>query len=73
MTITTHSARITGPVPYVAASGRRQHIPIGPCLIESRGGPSIDIVWGADGQSCVMLPVEEMQAAQYRGSLVLLD
>ncbi len=73
MTITTHSARITGPVPYLVEGGGKQHIPIGPCLIESRGGPSIDIVWGADGQSSVVLPVEEMQAAQYRGSLILLD
>jgi hypothetical protein len=73
MDITTHRARITGPVSYLSGSGRKQNIPIGPCLVESVGGPLIDIVWGARGQSCVALPVEEIEAAQGHGHLVLLD
>lgn len=73
MDITTHSARITGPISYRAGSGRKQNIPIGPCLIESVGGRSIDIIWGARGQSSVALPVEEIKAAQEQGHLVLLD
>jgi hypothetical protein len=73
MDITTHQARITGPVPYRAGTGRMQNIPIGPCLVESLGGRSIDIVWGARGQSSVALPVEEIKAAQDLGHLVLLD
>ena len=73
MTLTTHHARITGPVAYVAGSGRRQNIPKGPCMVESLGGRCIDIVWGARGQSCVALPVEEVEAAREQGHLVLLD
>ena len=73
MDITTHRARIVGPVTYRAGTGRRQNIPIGPCLVESIGGRSIDIVWGTRGQSSVALPVEEIEAAQDHGHLVLLD
>lgn len=73
MDITTHHARITGPVPYLSGSGRRQNIPIGPCLVESLGGRSIDIIWGTRGQSSVALTVEEIEVAQDHGHLVLLD
>ena len=73
MDITTHRARIVGPVSYRAGSGRKQNIPIGPCLIESIGGHSSDIIGGARGQSCVALPAEEIRAAQDKGHLVLLD
>ncbi len=73
MDITTHRARITGPVSYRSASGRKQNIPIGPCLVESRGVRLIDIIWGTRGQSSVALPVEEVEAAQDHGHLVLLD
>jgi hypothetical protein len=73
MDMTTHHARITGPVPYLSGSGRRQHIPFGPCLVERVGERSIDIIWGARGQSSVALPVEEIEAAQNHGHLVLLD
>jgi len=73
MDITTHRARITGPVSYRAGTGRKQNIPIGPCLLERAGGRSVDIVWGARGQSSVALPVEEIEAAQNHGHLVLLD
>ena len=44
MTITTRGARITGPVNYLAESGQRQQIPVRPCLIESEGGQSVDII-----------------------------
>ncbi|MEO8299936.1 MAG: hypothetical protein ABI574_19260 [Burkholderiales bacterium] len=73
MDITTHHARITGPVSYRAGTGRKQNIPIGPCMVESVGGRSIDIIWGDRGQSSVALPVEEIEAAQDHGHLVLLD
>ncbi len=74
MDIRTRSARITGPIPFLAGSGRKQNIPIGPCLLEGVGGlPSVDIIWGAQGQNCVALPVEEVQAAQSQGHLILLD
>ena len=73
MATTTRSARITGPIPYLAKSGRQQHIPIGPCLVEDLGGSLVDIVWGAQGQRCAVLPAAEIEAAQDRGSLVLLD
>lgn len=73
MDLTTRRARITGPVSYRCGNGRKLNIPIGPCLVESLGGRSIDIVWGARGQSSVALPVEEIEAAQDRGHLVLLD
>jgi len=72
MDITTHRARIVGPDSYRAGTGRKQQIPIGPCLVESLGGRSIDIIWGARGQSSVALPVEEIEAAQDHGHLVLL-
>lgn len=71
--ITTHRARITGPVAYLTGSGRKQHIPIGPCLVESLGGRSMDIIWGTLGQSSVALSVEQIEAARDHGHLVLLD
>ena len=73
MAVTTHRARIVGPIPYGAGSGRRQHIPIGPCLVECLGGPSIDIIWGTRGQCSVALPVEAIETARDQGKLVLLD
>ena len=48
MQITTHSARITGPLAYLAAGGKMRHIPIGPCLLERTDGPVIlDEEWSA--------------------------
>lgn len=74
MDITTRSARITDPIPFVAGPGRKQNIPVGPCLLEAVGGrPSVDIIWGARGQNCATLPIAEVQAAQSHGHLVLLD
>jgi hypothetical protein len=73
MDITTHRARITGPVSYLSGSGRKQNIPVGPCLVDSVGGRSIDVIWGERGQSSVALPIEEIQAARDHGYLVLLD
>jgi hypothetical protein len=73
MHITTQRARIVGPVSYRAGTGRKQNIPIGPCLLEGLGGRSVDIIWGARGQSSVALPVEEIEAAKDQGHLVLLD
>lgn len=69
----THLARIVRPVPYQAGTGRRHNIPIGPCLVEAGHGASRDVVWGSHGQRSALLPLEEIQAAQELGSLVLLD
>lgn len=71
--MTTHRGRITGLVSYRSDTGREQSIPIGPCLFESIDGRSVDIVWGARGQSSVALPIEEIQAARDQGHLLLLD
>lgn len=73
MDMTSHLARITGPVPYLSTTGRKQNIPIGPCLVESIGGNSVDVVWGKHGQSSIALPVAEIEAARNQGHLVLLD
>ena len=73
MTISTHPARITGPVAYVASDGRKVNIPLGPCMVEHIDGPLPDIVWGSRGQSSAALPSEAVQAAQDQGHLVLLD
>ena len=73
MDIETRRARIIGPVAYRAGSGRKQNIPLGPCLIESLGGPSVDIIWGARGQSSAALPLDEIKTAQDQGHLLLLD
>jgi hypothetical protein len=73
MHITTHSARITGPVAYRAAGGTLHHIPIGPCLLELIDQESIDVIWGPNGQSSAALPVTEIQAAHEHGNLELLD
>jgi hypothetical protein len=73
MTRTTHSARITGPVPYMVSEGRHRNIPLGPCLVEQGDGPLVDIIWGASGQNCAALPVEDMESAEGSGHLVLLD
>ena len=48
MDITTRSARITDPSLFLAGPGRKQNIPIKPCLIKAVGGQSsVDIIWGA--------------------------
>jgi len=73
MARTTHSARITGPVPYLVSEGRHRNIPLGPCLVEQGDGPLVDIIWGASGQNCAALPVEDMESAEGSGHLVLLD
>lgn len=73
MALTTHLARITRPVAYVSGSGRKQHIPMGPCLVEGLGGRFSDIIWGTRGQSSATLPVEAIEAAQGDGHLVLID
>lgn len=71
--LSTRRARITGPVAYQTGVGDRQHIPLGPCLIEGLDGKFVDVIWGQLGQRCASLPVEAMQSAKDRGNLVLLD
>ena len=73
MAVTTHSARITDPVSYLAGGGLQHHIPLGPCLVERGGGQSVDIVWGEQGQRSAKLPLEALTAAQAIGNLLLLD
>lgn len=71
--MTTYRARITRPISYRTDAGRAQTIPIGPCLVQSIDGRSMDIVWGARGQSSVALTVDVIEAAEDNGNLVLLD
>ena len=71
--LTTHRARIAGPVMFSAGTGRKHKIPIGPCLVEGLGSRSIDIIWGQRGQRSVALPAKEIQAALCQGHLVMLD
>jgi hypothetical protein len=73
MSITTHNARITGPVSYLTANGRTAHIPLGPCMLERRDERDPEIVWGAQGQRSAALPLEALLAARDQGHLVLLD
>jgi hypothetical protein len=73
MSITMHSARITGPIQYSTPSGVKSEIPFGPCLVEKVDGQLIDIVWGTRGQSSASLPVEEVVAAADQGHLLILD
>jgi hypothetical protein len=73
MTTTTHTARITGPVSYLASNGRMVNIPLGPCMVERCDGTHAEIVWGAQGRRSVALPFTALQAAREQGHLVLLD
>jgi hypothetical protein len=71
--ISTRCARIVGPVSYRSSAGHLETIPIGPCLVETLDGRSIDIIWGDRGQRCAAMALEAMAAAQDEGHLVLLD
>lgn len=73
MTVTSHSARITGPLSYTKGDGAIRRIPLGPCLVEQISGSLVDIIWGANGQRSAALPVKEVEAAAKQGHLVLLD
>ncbi len=73
MAIATHSARIVGPVSYTAAPGSVKQVPLGPCLLETLDGLTIDLIWGASGQNCATLPATDMASALDQGNLVLLD
>ncbi len=73
MTITTHNARISGPLTYAKADGGEALIPLGPCLVEQISAGLVDIVWGANGEYFAALPVEAVEAAAKQGHLVLLD
>jgi hypothetical protein len=73
MTTATHSARITGPVTYLGKGGKRANIPLGPCLVEEHDEASVDIVWGAQGERSTVMPLEEFEAAEESGHVVLLD
>jgi len=73
MTVTTHSARITGPLTYARADGAKTQIPLGPCLVEQISSSLVDIIWGENGQSSAALPVVEVKAAAKQGHLLVLD
>jgi len=73
MVITMHTARITGPISYLAMDGKRGNIPLGPCLVEQVDHRIVDIIWGPQGQSSAALPLEDVEAAENIGHLVLLD
>ncbi|BDE74795.1 MAG: hypothetical protein AUG74_07700 [Bacteroidetes bacterium 13_1_20CM_4_60_6] len=71
--LTMHSARITAAMRYRGDDGRHRTIPKGPCLIEKMEGPVVEVIWGAKGQNCTMLPLNDVEGAAARGDLVLLD
>jgi len=71
--MSTQGARVTGPISYRSADGRARNIPLGPCLIERLDDRLIDIIWGAAGQRSAALPMEEVESAEQRGNLVLLE
>jgi hypothetical protein len=73
MQITTHTARVTGPVPYLAADGKAGNIPLGPCLVEQLGDQLANIIWGDSGQVSAALALEDLKVAEAQGHLVLLD
>ena len=69
----THTARITGPIAYVSTGGKRATIPLGPCLVEELDDTQVDIVWGPRGERSTLMPLQEFEAAEESGNLVLLD
>ena len=69
----SHRARIIGPIAYQTGVGDRQHLPLGPCLIEGQSDHSFDVIWGQYGQKSASLPQEAIQTAREQGHLVLLD
>lgn len=69
----THSARVTDPIPFIAPNGRKRTIPVGPCLIEELDGDRVDLVWGSAGEKSAVLPASETERARRQGKLVLLD
>ena len=73
MARTTRIARITGPLTCLATGGKQLKVPLGPCLVELGDGRPVDIIWGAKGQNCAALPLEELESAEDSGRLVLLD
>ena len=71
--ITSHSARISGLVTYLASDGQRCPIPKGPCLLEERADAGVDVIWGLTGQNCTTLARGYVEKAKERGRVVLLD
>jgi hypothetical protein len=71
--MTTRSARITGPVPYLGTDGNEGHVPLGPCLVERVDNRSIEVIWGSIGQSSVAFSPAALKSARDQGNLVLLD
>ncbi len=73
MAHTTHGARVIGPVHYLAAGGRDASIPLGPCLVEQFDGRSVDIYWGDIGDQRAVLTFRDLEVAEGKGNLVILD
>jgi hypothetical protein len=73
MALTTHTARIMGPVAYYSSDGDSANIPLGPCLVEEGDGQHVEIIWGVNGQNSTMLPIDAMENAEVCGHLLLLD
>ncbi len=73
MAHTTHGARVIGPVHYLNAGGIDVSIPLGPCLVEQFDGRSVDIFWGDIGDQRAELSFKDLEAAEGRGNLVILD
>jgi hypothetical protein len=58
---------------YTAASGSREKIPLGACLLEQVSRDYIDVFWGVDGQISMAFPIAVVKAAYEQGSIVLLS
>lgn len=69
----THSARVTDPITFIAPNGRKRTIPVGPCLVEELEGDLVDLVWGPAGERSAVLPTTAAEQAERDGKLVLLD
>jgi len=72
MATTTSQARVTGAVAY-RERGAQRTFPLGPCLLERTDGKTPEIIWGAHGQHCAPLSLQEMARAESDGDLVVLE
>jgi len=73
MVLTTHSGRVTGPLTFQKANGKKGTIPLGPCFVEEDDEGSVAVFWGESGELSALLTPQEANDAANEGRLVLLD
>ena len=66
------SARVTGPVTYMAQDGSLHAVPVGPCLVDLQEETPAEIIWGDSGEHCALLAPEALRQAQESGYLTVL-